>query len=102
MKRDGQDFPVIWVLVDMTHNRAANLVTAAETTHAQKIPEAQLSVNRNAAQTQALVKAAATEAELRAQITGQVAAAILRVYTEADHAEAVTLVSSAAWAGPGR
>jgi hypothetical protein len=99
MTRDGQDFPMIWVLVDMTHPRAENLVTAAETTHAQKCPEAQLSVNRNVANTQALVKIACTEAELRARLTGQVEAAILRIYTEVDHAEAVALVSSTAWTG---
>ena len=90
---------MIWVLVDMTHNRAANLVTAAETTHAQKIPGAQLSVNRSADGQNALVKIACTEAELRSKLTGQVAAAILRVYTEADHAEAVTLVNSTDWTG---
>lgn len=91
---------LIWVLVDLTHNRANQLVTAAEAKHEQMVLGTELSVNRNIAGTQALVKIGTTEAALRDLLPGNVEAAILQVYTKADHAEALALVTTEVWAGP--
>jgi hypothetical protein len=97
-QRDKIVISLIWVQIDLTNStRANNLIAAAET---KMLPGTTVSVNRNIAGTQALVKITCTETELRASISATIQAAIIRVFTEADHDEAYALVSAEAWTGP--
>ena len=89
--RDGRPIDLIWVLVDWTHPGTADLLVAAEVAHRERLPHARLSVNRFN-KIQALVKIATTEDAFRARLPAQLQDAIIRVYTEADHNEAVALV----------
>jgi hypothetical protein len=99
-KRNGLPLDLIWVLVDLTNARSADLLTAAATKVGQIIPGATLSVNRNIAGTQALVKVTDTDASFRASLAGPVRAAIIRTFTEVDHVEALAMVTTVEWAGP--
>lgn len=97
---NGASFAMIWVLVDLTNSRADQLIAQGTTMMLGRVPYATVSVNRNVTNTQALVKISATDAEFRGALSAQVRAAIIRTYTEADHAEAIALVTSEAWTGP--
>lgn len=97
--RESIPLDLIWVHIRLTHQRVADLLAAAEARIAARIPGATLSVNRNLTNTEALVKITATGAEFSGQLPGNVRSAIIRIYTEADHAEALAMVTDVAWAG---
>ena len=90
--RDRVALPVSWVHINLTHARIAQLLAAAET---HKLASGVLSINRNLANTQALVKVLVSD--FTARLPGNVRAAVLRVFTEADHHEAVALVRASEW-----
>jgi hypothetical protein len=98
--RAGIPLDLIWVHINLTHQRIAQLLAQAEIEIGERIPGATLSVNRNISNTQALVKITATGAEFNGALPGNVRTAIIRIYTEADHAEALTMTTTEAWAGP--
>lgn len=99
-QRDDIPLDLIWVLVDMTHARAADVLAAAQNKVAQVIPGATLSVNQNIAGTQALVKVTDTVLNFRGNLPAPVRAAIIRTFIEADHAEALAMVTTLEWTGP--
>ena len=99
--RNNRPINVIWVLTDLAHASVNALLAVAGTRHQARLPDAVLSITRNLANTQALVKIANTEAGFRAALTVAAQGAIIRVFTEADHAEAHAMLRGAAWTGPG-
>jgi hypothetical protein len=97
-KRDDIQLDLIWVHVDMTHRRAEDFLAAAEAQIEQVIPGAELSVNRNIAGTEALVKVTGTT-DFVTSLPGLVQNAVIRTFTEADHAEALAMVTTVEWQG---
>ena len=98
--RDRQSMDLIWCLVDLTSSRMNQALTAAEDLTRERLPAVDQSVNRNISLTQALVKVAGTGDALLAALPPPARAAILRVFTEADHDEARALVTAVEWTGP--
>lgn len=96
--RDGIILDLCWLHVDMTHPRANDVVAWCQQELTEDIPEASVGVNTKLDQTEALIKVTALSEEL-AQLPGAVRNAIIRVYTEADYAEALAMVRSIAWTG---
>jgi hypothetical protein len=96
---DTVQLDVVWLHLDMTHARAADVLANAQQKCALRLPYAQLSVTYNLAGTEALVKVTATPAEIE-QLPNLTKGAIIRTYTEADHTEADVMMDSPAWTGP--
>ena len=82
-----------------THQRFDQFITFCQQQVAADIPGASLAVNMKADQSQALVKVTALANEFQS-LPGVVRNAIIRIYTEADHHEALAMVSAVAWTGP--
>lgn len=100
-QRDQQQLDVIWVHADLRNSSRANeLLAAAEAGNLERLPAAVLSVNRRVDGQEALIKVLLTAATFQGRLSGPVRQAILRVYTEIDHAEALALVSALGWTGP--
>jgi hypothetical protein len=94
-QRDKLPVDLIWVLVNLGHAQVNALLAVAGALHRRH--GAELSVNQNVAGTQALIKIGADENGFRNALSGAAKNAIVRVYTEADHAEALTLVTAPGW-----
>ena len=84
---------------DATHPRFDQFITTCQQKMAQRLPDANLSVNLNLDHTQALVKVSAVPLDIN-NLPPVVRNAVIRIYTEADHHEALAMVTSVAWAGP--
>lgn len=91
--RDEKPIELLWLLVDPTHARAGALRTAARTRHESQGPFV-LSVNESQDGTRALIKVAADADWHTRHSSG---AAVLRAFTERDHAEAIVITSRAEW-----
>lgn len=97
--RDGAPIDLVWLETDLTEVRSVELSSALGVRHKARVPNAELSVNANADGTRGLIKVAASEGDLTSRISATVRAGVVRVFTEADHDEAVALVTSPAWLG---
>ncbi len=94
--RDRQRIDIVWLHLDALHPKVAQTVDAARSQHEGQ-GDFKLSVNTKADGTEALVKVAGV---LGDWIVGKPwAAPILRVFTEADHDQAISLVTAPAWTG---
>lgn len=98
-RRKGRPIDLVWVHLNLSNLRANDFLADAQAKVNERIPEAQLSVARNLANTEALVKVTATLAEIQA-LPNPVRNAIIRIYTESDHDEAVALVHGPTWPQP--
>jgi hypothetical protein len=98
--RGGTKVDFIWVLLNASHARLSQVLNAARSRASQRLPGTVLGVNRNLANTQALVKVPGTQADFVQTLSAQNRAAVTRTFTEADHATAVALVTAEAWTGP--
>jgi hypothetical protein len=96
-QRDKLPIELIWVLVDLGQPQVNALINVAAAHHKNKVANAELSVNRNVANTQALIKIADTENGFRNALSGAAQTAIVRVFTEAEHEIALALVKDPAW-----
>ena len=96
-QRDKLPIELIWVLVDLGAAQVNALIAVAGARHRNSVAGAELSVNRNVAGTQALVKIASTENGFRNALSGAAQNAIVRVFTEAEHEIALALVRDPAW-----
>jgi hypothetical protein len=95
---DKLPIELIWVLVNTGNPQINALLNVATVMLKARISQAELSVNRNAANTQALIKIAASETGFRTGLSAAARGAIVRVYIEADHAEVLALVTDPTWA----
>ena len=96
MKRNGLPIEIIWLHMDAMHGSYAPAVNASRAQHEDR-GSFMLSVNLKDDGTEALVKVVGVTTPW---VTGKAwSGAILRVFTEADHDEAVTMVNAAAWTG---
>ena len=98
-RRGGVILDLSWVHADATHNRFNQFITYCQQQVAADVPGADLSINMNVDQSEALVKVTALPTEINS-LPGVVRNAIIRVYTEADHHEALAMVTAEAWTGP--
>lgn len=96
-QRDKLPVELIWVLVDLGSPQVNALINVAANRHKNRVEDAELSVNRSLDGTQALVKIAEGETGFRNALSAAARNAIVRVYTEADHAEALALVRAPGW-----
>jgi len=95
--RNGILIDIIWVLVDLAHPQINGLINSAGQLHRGQI-STELSVNRNIADTQALIKIASTAIQFNAALAVNARGAIVRIFTEADHNEARAMVAATEWA----
>ena len=96
MKRNGSPIEIIWLHMDARHGSYVAATTAMGSHHRSQ-GSFVLSINLKDDGTEALVKVAGA---VPAWVNGKAwAGAVLRIFTEVDHDEAVTLVNSAAWTG---
>jgi hypothetical protein len=98
-KLDGTTLELVWLLVDLTHPRAPDILANAQTKCAEKVPYAQMSVVNNLANTQALVKVTAPPS-LVTDLPPPAQNAILDSWSESDHDEAEALIATPSWTGP--
>lgn len=99
MKRNKLPIDIIWVHMDATHPSYASALTGMRALHESQGPF-KLSVNLSDDGTESLVKVAGV---VSAWTAGKPwAAAVKRVFTEADHDEAATLVHDPLWEPPPR
>lgn len=91
-KRDIGNFDLIWVHLDALHPTYDAIIQVCRVVHEQYGPK--LSINLKMDGTEALVKVAIKSDWPALKAWGP---ALIRVYTEADHAEAVALVRSLEW-----
>jgi hypothetical protein len=96
---DGILVDLIWLHLDTTKPGVNGLLVACANRNKNRFPDFQLSVNRNLADTQALVKVNGTPADFVLQLPPPLAQSIIRTFTEADHAEAYAMVTTVEWAG---
>ena len=96
-KRNKQEFKVIWLHMSTGHPSYDAAIIAMRAQHESQGPF-KLSINLNDAGTESLVKVAG---KLPAWPVGQPwAAAAKRIFTEADHDEALALVTDPLWEKP--
>lgn len=95
-RRKGLPIDLVWIHLNLSHARSGDVLANAQTRINQRVPEASLSVTPNVANTQALVKVTATVSEIQA-LPNPVRNAIIRIFTEADHHEAVAMVHTPEW-----
>ena len=94
IKRNKQLINVIWLHMDVTHDSYAAAIIAMRVQHKTQGPF-ELSVNLSEDGTEALVKVVGV---LPPWIVGKpFENAVIRVFTEADHDEAVVLVRDLLW-----
>lgn len=91
-KRDIGNFDLIWVHLDALHPAYGAILHTCRVVHEQYGPK--LSINLKADGTEALVKVAIKSNWPALKAWG---AALIRVYTEEDHAEALAMVRSQDW-----
>lgn len=94
-KRNSGNFDLIWVHLDATHPAYGAILDTCRRMHEQ-YDALKLSVNLKDDGTEALVKVAVKSDWHALSAWGP---ALIRVYTEDDHAEAVALVRSPQWEG---
>jgi len=93
-KRNNVPIDIIWVHVNTLHVDYAKALTAATLLH-ESMGDIKISVNLNKDGTEAVIKVAGA---LLNWVTGKpFSGAVIRVFTEADHDEAVALVTAANW-----
>ena len=108
--RDGEALDLVWVHVALTHNQIDAFFATVDALHRNRLATAILSVNRsvgwNAAPPtglrQALVKVATNATAMLAALLPAARNVIIRTYTEADHHEALALVTTVEWVGTSR
>ncbi len=91
-KRGHGNFDLIWVHLDARHPAYGAILDTCRRMHEQYGPK--LSVNLKADGSEALVKVAVISTWPALNAWG---AALIRVYTEADHAAAIALVKATGW-----
>ncbi len=96
-KRDNQPIDIIWIHVSLAHARYADALSAATILHESQ-SRLKVSVNVKADGTEALIKVVGAKATWLTDKPFK--AAVLRVFTEADHDEAVAMVRDPIWEPP--
>jgi hypothetical protein len=96
-QRNKLPIELIWVLVDLGLPQVNALLNVAANRHKGKVPGAELSVNTSADGTQALVKIAEGETGFRNALSGAAKNAIIAIFNEATHHEALALVRAPGW-----
>lgn len=86
-----------WLLIDLTHAQATAVLALLDGLHKALLPNNLLSVNQKRDGTRALVKVATDPATIVARLPAAQRTAVLRVFDENTHHEALALVQAADW-----
>jgi len=96
-KRANRMFDLIWLHMDTTHPSYAGAIVVMRAQH-EALDDFKLSINLKKDGLESLVKVAGV---VPSWVTGKAwNAAVLQVFTDADHAEIATLVANDAWEEP--